>query len=296
MLFDKAVRFCFFLAGFILMSSFSKQQTDGFSIPAIASNRVYNEEYATRPLSFPERQTLQNALNQHYVYFGRGGQSFVFFSKDGQYVLKFFQQRHFRPNWLLNHLPLPKFLQRYRFKKNWKRQDKLHRDFFSYKVAFDDLLDITGLIYVHLNPTENIKKRIHITDPLHISHQIDLDQFDFIIQNRAENTLERIDRCMREKNIDQAKQTIQTVLNLVSMRCQRGYQDRDPNLCTNCGFLGEKAIKLDVGRFGVNEEMKKTAIHNEEMIKVAKPLEKWLLAFYPELIDSFHSALEETLL
>ncbi len=294
--FEKAIRLCIWVSGLFFISAFCKKQTQGFSIGAISSSHPYIKEYDTRPLLISEEKELKHALEQPYNYFGRGGQAFVFFSEDGKYVVKFFKQRLFRKNWLLNHIPLPKVLHRYRAKRNWKREDKHMRDFFSYKIAFEEFLDETGLLFVHLNPTNTLQTKLTIEDPLHLKHTIDLDKFDFIVQRRAENTLERIDQYMRNGDIEKAEDAIKKMLLLISLRCKKGFIDRDPNIGTNCGFIGDRAIKIDVGRLAHSEEMKQPEKHNLEILHVTKSFEKWIEAFYPELLPSLKTHIKETLL
>ena len=291
--FNHVMRLCFTICALVFLSRFCEKKTDTFSIGAISSNRPYNPSFET---AFPHSPEIEEALSQRYTYFGRGGQAFAFFSDDGKYVVKFFKQRLFRPSWLLNHIPLPKVLHHYRFKRNWKRNDKRARDFFSYKVSAEDLKDETGVLYSHLNRTTHLKKTLLITDRLGIQHPIALDNFDFIIQRRAERVYDRIDRLMQMGNREKAKEALLQVFSLISTRAKKGYRDRDPNIRTNCGFIGDKAIKIDVGRFVKNEEMKTPEKHNEELLRIVAPFETWIEIHYPELTDAFHSHLQETLL
>jgi hypothetical protein len=285
--FDLSFRLVGWVFSLIIVAQFCKKQTDTFTIWGISSDRPYCEAFATRPLEAGEMKELEKALSQSYTYFGRGGQAYAFFSNDGQYVIKFFKQRLFRPSWLLNHLPLPPFLTKFREKRNWKRKDKFQRDFFSYKVAFDDLQEETGVLYSHLNPTTHLKKKLEITDRLGISHLIDLDHFDFVVQKRADRVYDRIDRLMSAKRIEEAKKAVREVFSLIHTRAVKGYRDRDPNIQTNCGFIGDRAIKIDVGRFVKSEEMKKKEVRNADLERIIVPFENWLTETYPTLLPSY---------
>lgn len=286
---------CICLFAFFI-GQFCQKKTDHLTILGISSNRPYDPLFATRNLTTEEEREVCLALHQPYTYYGCGGQAFAFFSEDGRYVIKFFKQRLFNRSWLLNAIPLPPFLHRFRFKRNWKRDDKLFRDFSSYKTAFEELPHETGMLYVHLNKTEHLHTQLEIIDRLHIHHKLDLDQFDFIIQKRAERVEERIARFMNNNDFQGAREAIHQIFHLISYRMQRGYHDRDPNILTNCGFLEDHAIKIDVGRIVYKEEVKDRELHNAELLRIATPFKHWVNAIYPTLAPVLEEELNEALL
>ncbi|NGX39056.1 MAG: hypothetical protein KR126chlam1_00376 [Chlamydiae bacterium] len=292
----RLIRFSILLVILFATARFCQKQTDHFTILGISSNREYNPQFATRSLSIQEGLELDKALSQPYTYFGCGGQAFAFFSEDGEYVIKFFKQRLFRRSFLLNTLPLPKILHRYREKRNWKRDDKLERDFFSYKTAFDELQEETRVLYSHLNPTYHLKKKLEIIDRLGIHHFLNLDQFDFIVQRRAVRVYDHIEALMQNQKEKEAKEAIRRVFHLISTRAKKGYRDRDPNVRTNCGFIGDQAIKIDVGRFVISPEMASPEGHDEEILRITAPFKEWVNTHYPQLIPSYEEGLEESLI
>lgn len=282
--FNFLCKLCIYVASLIFIARFAVKKTDGFSILAISSDRPFEERFITRAPSFEEQTLLETAFNQPYHYFGCGGQAFAFFSQDGNYVIKFFKQRLFRPSYVLNAIPLPKFLHRFRNKRNWKRRDKLERDFFSYKVAYEQLQEQTGIIYSHLQKTTHLQKRIEVIDRLGIHHFLNLDQFDFVVQKRAERVYDKIDSLMRTGMLQEAEQGISEVFQLIITRAKLGFRDRDPNIRTNCGFIGAKAVKIDVGRFVVSEQIKTPEGIKEEVTVIIQPFRNWLEKAYPELM------------
>lgn len=292
---DRLFIFCFFFASCIFIAKFCEKQTDTFTLMGITSNRPYDSTFDTKKLTNDEQNELRKAISQPYTYFGRGGQAYVFFSEDGKYVIKFFKQRLFKPSKLLNILPLPKLLHRFRYKRNWKRQDKLKRDFFSYKVSFDELKEQTGIIYSHLNKTHHLKKKLTITDRLHIKHVLDLDMFDFIVQKRAEPVYDHMNKLMAAHDLQSAHNALKSIFSLISIRCEKGFRDRDPNIRTNCGFIENRAIKIDVGRFVKNEAMQTKECHNEELVRICSPFEEWIKANHPQLLQGFQKHFKEAL-
>lgn len=288
--FSRSLKIILLISFAIIAAVFCPKKTDGFTLLGISTHRPSRPEWEIRPLTPQEKEELEKALSQGYHYLAHGSQSFVFSSHDCQYVIKFFKQRLFTPSLLLNTLPLPSFLHRFREKRNWKRTDKLARDFASYKYAFEELHDQTKIVYVHLNPTSTLKKNLEIVDKIGIHHTINLDETNFIIQKRAEPVFVRIHQLMIQGKIEEAKQSIKNLLLLHIARAEKGFRDRDPDILSNCGFIGNHAIKLDVGRFEKNEAMKNPDIYKKEIEKIMAPFKSWIKTLHPTLLESFDEA------
>ncbi len=253
---------------------------DKFILSEIQSDRPNNPSYDARPLTQQEAQEVDQALAQKFTYFGCGGQAYVFFSDDGKYALKFFKQRHFREPTHLNYIP---FIKKYRNLKYAKRAKKINVEYGSYKLGFEQLPEETALVYIHLNKTNHLKKSISFVDKFKMEHVIDLDKTDFILQRRAELVHDKINRQMAAGDIEGAKKTITGIVNLILIRCKKGYSDKDPNIATNCGILGDRAIKIDVGRFANDPLMQKPLFYKPELFHLVRPFRQWLSPKYPEL-------------
>ena len=181
---------------------------------------------------------------------------------------------------------------RYKTKKRWKKADKLKRDFTSYKYAVDELKDLTGVLSIHLNPTDHLKKEVIIVDKLRIEHRINLDDFNFVLQRKARFVYDRINEYMDEECVEDAKNGISQIMQLIVERSRRGFHDRDPNVRTNCGFIGKKAIKIDVGRFVESESIKLRENYSREIVRITKPFKKWISENHPSLIPFFENELK----
>jgi hypothetical protein len=284
-----------FLLVFTITAKFCIKKTDGFTVAGVCSNRPYNSAWETRSLSNEENAEIAHVLKQKYTYFGCGGQSFIFFSEDGKYALKLFKQCKFTlPLWL-KYVRIPWVLDRYREKKIWTRQDKLMRDFTSYKIAFEELQEETGIIYVHLNKTNYLQSTLTIVDKLGINHHLDLDSLDFVVQRHADLVFPRITMLMTAGKIDEAKQAIASVLNLIVTRCKKGFHDRDPNIATNCGFIKDHAIKIDVGRFVRIDQMKQPEVYRKEVVRISHPFQEWIGTNHPTLSPFFQEEIDRIL-
>ncbi len=247
----------------------------------IQSGRPHDALFDTRPLTQVEEREVQRALNQNYTYFGSGGQAYVFFSSDGKYAMKFFKQRHFREPRYLDYIP---FIEKYRAKKYDKRRKKIEHEYGSYKISFDELKEETALVYVHLNKTSHLKKSLTFKDRFKLSHTIDLDKTDFILQKRAELVCDKIGQEMASGNREIACQTITSIVELITTFCKKGYHDRDPQISKNCGILEGRAIKIDVGRFLPNCKMKQPLFFKPALYRITRPFRQWLSQNHPELV------------
>jgi hypothetical protein len=266
---------------------------DKFILSEIQSDRPNDPLFDARPLTAEESKEVDVALSQKYTYFGCGGQAYVFFSADGNYVLKFFKQRHFRDPTHLNYIP---FIKAYRDMKYAKRYKKICQEYSSYKIGFEEFPYETALIYLHLNKTSHLNKNLTIVDKFNIERQIDLDKTDFIIQRKAELVHDKINKQIAQGDIEGAKQTISNIVNLIVNRCKRGYCDKDPNVETNCGILGDHAIKIDVGRFFPDPKMKKPLFLKPELYHITRPFRYWLLKNQPDLVSHLDNEVFQVIL
>jgi hypothetical protein len=259
---------------------FCHQKTDGFSLLRVRSSLKPHKEWETQPLTLAEKTELSSLLKQPFTYYGKGAQAFVFLSQDERVVLKLFRNYRMRPP-VWSHC-LPAFVSK---EKNRRREWLLHQDFTSYVLAFEELKEETGLLFVHLNKSDDLKQRVTLIDKLGISHVIDLDQMEFLVQKKASLVPHTLDRLMKKGEIAQAQKAIDALLELLIIRCRRGLFDKDPDLLTNFGFCQGKAIQIDVGRFRRDLIRKEKAVYKDDLIRISDPFKHWLTAHYPILAD-----------
>lgn len=235
--------------------------TDGFTVAKITTELSYDPKWDTVP---PEKELLSTVLGQPFTYLTKGGQSYVFASEDGYFVLKFFRYPHRLP-FVHTHVDRS-------------------RDFLSAKIAYTDLKDETGLIYVHLNPTKTLKT-VTLVDKLGISHPIHLDDYAFVLQRRASPVFISIAKWMEKGEVDKAKEGLSSLIELIAERAAKGIVDHDPNLSKNFGFLGTRAIEIDIGRFA-REKGSSSLLHK------SSDLRYWLSRHYPDLSHYFEEELK----
>ncbi len=254
------VRLLIFVLCFYGTARFCKKQTGSFTISRITSNIPFHPEWEV-----DNNTEIKEILSQPYRFLGKGAQSFVFASDDGKYVIKFFRHHHLKKN------------------------SKLAKDFGSYKLAFDRLRNETGLLYLHLNKTTNLHQTLDLVDKIGIHHPIDLDQYEFLVQKRAVLSYEALAQWIAEGKINEAKEALTGLVQLLSTRSKMGIHDKDPDLNTNFGFIGTQPIQFDIGRFKLRE----TATDPNELVRITDNLHQWLMQRVPELDEHLKEELKK---
>ena len=238
-----------FLLCILLVERFCHKQTKGFSIGKITSHLSFNPDWSTLDEPFKDKKMIENALDQTFTFFGSGGQCYAFLSDDKTTVLKFFKHHHMRPYTFLNRIHLPLSFDHLRNKFLNRQKKKLEDVFGSCKIAYEDLKEETGLIYLHLNPTKDLNKKLKLVDKLGIAHCIEADTTTFVMQKKAELAFEKILKQIKSGDSEEVQQSIHSLMQNILKRCKKGIKDKDTGLKRNFGFLRKDAIAIDVGSF-----------------------------------------------
>ncbi len=210
--------------------------TDGFTIRGIFRTEDTIDISAKTP--------IPTALTQEFSYLGRGAQCYAFESQDSQYVLKFFRRRRLA-----------------------KSKERKERYFTSCILAEKHLKEETGLEYLHLHPDDI--GMLRIKDKLGIVHTISTKNTPFILQKKATPFYQTLKAMSHNPAF--IEKTRSSLKDLIAKRCAEGICDKDPDLATNFGFVGERLIQFDIGRY-----YKAPLKEQEEMDKLLRPLEQWI--------------------
>ncbi len=250
------------------ISRFCHKATDGFRISKIQDNTFNVQQICSTKL---EKQALE-ILDQPFTYLARGKQSFVFLSRDGKTVLKLLNNHYQKRIQMLEWLPT----------FAWQKerlsyfQRKMQMTAQSYELSFSDLREETGLLFLHLNTTQHLRKKVTVIDKLGIAHAVDLDNMGFILQKRATLAYPQFEEWLQKGDILSAQQGISSLLALLQSRLNKELSDRDPLIRTNIGFIEGKAIFLDLGPFSKNIDAKPSALALAEIRKITQSLRDWL--------------------
>lgn len=275
--------FALFAVSAIYTQRFCHRQTDGFALSKIRSTLEYNPAWEVPPLEVGERAEVKRVFEQKFTYLAKGAQCHVFVSDDGEWVLKFFRYNHLTPSVWLTHLP--SFCDPWRAKRVEKKWSKLSKDFSSYQIAYTELKEQTGIFFLHLNKTKDLKQRVTIVDRLHIEHVLEMDEMEFILQRRAALVYPSIEQWMAKGNVGAAKEALSDLVGVLNLRFEKGLFDKDPDLNTNFGFIGARAVQIDVGRFKREWRPEDTTGKKNDIYRITDNLKQFLDQRYPQLSE-----------
>lgn len=235
-----------------------------FSIEKISAPLSYNSKGA-----FPKEK-----ISSTFRFLGRGRQSFVFVSEDGDTVLKFFDQTYFQMPWYAS------------FSKKWKESEinkrELRKQFYlnSYLLAEEFLKEETGTLYVHLGLTQSLPS-IRLIDRASRTFTVDLNQLPFVLQKRASPLYASI-------NSHNLHLVVHNFIDLVKKRMALNIVDQEHDVEHNFGMREGQILYLDPGRLSKGE-FKGPDRLNQEWWSATHRFRDWLKEKYPEIIPFFDS-------
>lgn len=294
----KKLAFRLFILSLVIVSLYGLGRlyyhvTGGFMVSNITSDFPFQPQWETRSLSMNEQQEVNKALDQSYHYLGKGCQSYVFASDDGKYVIKFFKYQRYRLQpWLAYFPPLPAIV-KYRQEKMEKKWNKLDGFVKSWKIVFENLKDETGLVFVHLNKTDNLQRQMTLYDKIGQKHEVNLDQMEFCVQCRADMLCDTLLEYKERGELEESKQLIHQLLNMILSEYARGLADNDHALMQNTGVAQGKPIHIDVGQFVFNEDVKQPKVFHQELFTKTYKFKMWLRENDPELGDYLEQELRQ---
>lgn len=260
------------------LSRFCGAQTDRFTLLKIQTEQQDSQLAMTPLIHSCSQETLSTLLSQPFHYLARGGQAFAFVSADGQYVLKLSKRRFTSVYHTLATLPLPQYLHAI-FQKKWKNAlMKRERDLNSYLLAYTQMPDLTGLIYMHLHRQPSFHQEVTLIDKIGIAHTIDLNDTTFLLQKRAESISHYL------KRVENKHYAISALLDTLQAAMDRGIIDDDPGLHRNFGFAGNSPLFIDVGRLQTS---------NRSLSAIASRFRAFLETEHPTLLPFFDKELAQ---
>lgn len=282
--------FLFFISLFLGIDRFVHHKSMHFSLDKITSHHSYSPEWVIPALSAEEQKELDQILNQKFTYYSKGSQSYVFISEDKKHILKFLKQHKLRPKSWLAYIPLSfnPYYQEQLFKKA-----KCRTTFNACKTAYMELKKESGLIYIHLNRSPDLHKKVTIFDKNGKHHVVNIDKTNFYVQKRAQLIYSRIAELMHDGNVEGAKQIISSVFALIDFLGKKGIVDNDPILRKNFGLIDDVAVQIDIGKMRIDPERQRNLAYKQEIGSITNSFKLWLKKNYPELTDYFSECLKE---
>jgi hypothetical protein len=270
------------ILGIVLLVSierFTYFQTAGFRLEKIAPDHAYETALPSPELT-PQ---IKEALEQPYTFLGSGVQCYAFLSADQKSVLKLFKHYHMWPS--------SKILRRLPFAQNWlkqtlgERSKRMDQILSSCELAYHSYKQESALFYIHLKPTDHLKTKLNIIDKLGICYEIDLDQMEFVLQERAELVPDHLDELMQKGEVQKAEEAIASLIDLIVARSRLGIANLDPIVHRNFGFIENRAVEIDIGSFKLSSEIKKPYLYKRELFFETLQLKEWCQGHHPKLVD-----------
>lgn len=258
--------------------------SDGFSVNKITSSFPLSPKWE---VASPKKEVVEKLLSQNFYYLRKGSQYYVFESEDRDIVLKFFRLSRYRLPGIAHLITSPAFLIEIRDRTEAVKQHKLDLLFQSCKIAYEELQEETGLLYLHLNRTSNLKKTILLFDRLKRVHPINIDEYAFMIQTRGEHIFPYLTRLLEHGKKKEAEKALDDLTTLLIRRMQKGIVDNDAVIHKNTGFRENRALFLDVGAFS----KKRIFDRRSYLYEITRTLRFWLEEQDPELARHFAETL-----
>ncbi len=284
----------FALVLFLTIQKICHIQTGGFAMHKIISDLTPNPKWepqgeAAARNDLGEKEAL-SIFDQPFYFLGKGKTIFAFVSEDRKYVIKFIRHNHLRQSLWVD--LLPSSMKRYKDEQKAIMEEKLRMNFLGHMLGFEKLPEETQLVYLHLNKTSQLHKKLTIFDRIGIRHEIDLDNMEFVIQRKAMVICRQLEVWMREGKRETAELALDNLLKVLIQRREKGFFDRDPNVHLNYGYVGLTPVLIDTGGLLAYEdrpEKDRRLCKNcrDEIRSKTKKFRRWLFVMYPQLAEYF---------
>lgn len=278
----------FFISLFLGIDRFAHHKSRRFALDKITNAHPPSIEWEIPSLAAEEQKALEQILNQKFTYYSKGSQSYVFISEDKKYILKFLKQHKLRPKSWLAHFP---FTFNPYYQERLAKQKKRRATFSACKTAYTELQKETGVIYVHINNTRDLNKKVTIFDKNKQKHIVNIDQTSYYVQKRAQLIYSRISELMHDGDIEGAKKIISSVFSLIDFLGKKGVVDNDPILRKNFGLIDDVAVQIDIGKMRIDPERQRSLAYKKEVGSITHSFKTWLEKNYPELSEHLENCI-----
>ncbi len=216
-------------------------------------------------------------LAQPFTYLDRGAQCYVFESQDQKYVMKIFQENRCATS-----------LSRWKKKAKEKKETRKHTDFRSCLIAYTLAKNETALVYLHLLPTQNLLPKLSVRSPLGQWYRLPLDRYCFVIQKKVKPFQETLFQASLEGNLPVY---LSSFLSLLDSRLAKGIRNEDRSLSSNFGFLDQKAVEIDFGRYWQSESFLQSDLQKIEKKIFVDQLREFIEKQLPHEMETLEKSL-----
>ncbi len=250
--------------------------TDGFAIGNIKSAMLFDEAWQVRPPTKEEIAVMDRLAPQKFTYLGKGCQSYVFESEDGQYVLKFIKHQRFQTKPWVNLLSALPYIDAYKQERVEHKKEKLKKLLIGWQTAFNQLPKETGVVWVHLNEGASLPYHVKIVDKIGSEHAIALQDYQFMVQRKVEMLCPYMERLIAEGKTEEGKLLIDRILAMILGFYQRGFADNDHAIMQNTGIAEGYPVPFDVGQFTRDEQAADPQNYRQALFNKTYRFKFWL--------------------
>lgn len=273
--------------------------TDGFTVSNIYSTLPTTPQGIRKPTD-EEREHIAAILGQRFTYLGKGCQSYVFGSEDGQYVIKFIKHQRFRCKPWLDAVAFLPWASRHRQERMAHKNEKHARLLEGWKTAFNALPLQTAVLWLHLDNSNNNADissnpeptTLTLVDKLGYTHRIDLNRCEYLVQRHAPMFTPVLEQLIDSGAEEQGRHLLDQILALIADTYQSGFIDGDHAIMQNTGVLNGHPLHIDVGQLTADASSRDPAVYRQALFNKTYRLRLWLKEHSPAL----QTYLEERLL
>ena len=269
---------CACLAGYALFY-FCHKQTSGFQITKICSHMDFDPRWEITHSS-EEIEQLKKIFESPFYFLGKGGQTYAFYSQEGEFVLKLVKMNNLRQYPLLYRLFFPFPYESLRLKLLLHQKHKLERMFSASLIAYQVLPEESALIALNLNPNPQLKDlTITLVDKLGIAHKISLGNIPFALQKKGERAISKLQSLIEKGDLEEGRNLLKKIVYFLRLRQAKGFGDYDLCIRRNMGVLQDSTpFFIDIGGFMAQKPDSLPSLAQETL-----SLHDWLASRSPEL-------------
>jgi hypothetical protein len=242
---------------------FCYYKTAGFALHKVISTFPSDTRYDIPSITAGDIEQVNGILKQKFYFLDKGRQAYAFISEDGQYVLKLLKCSYIRVPYLIKHLPAFGIIKQLRDASIERRENIHHKTFTSCRLSYEELKEETGLIFVHLNPVQQVEQPVQIFDRIGIALTVDVNYTAFAIQKTAVLATDRLQNAIDRKDSGEVEHLLDDLIEFTVNRSLKGIDDADKSgMPRNFGYIDGHIVQIDIGAFS-----KKQAAHPDEVIE-----------------------------
>ncbi len=251
--------------------------------PLLQNILVKNSKVSSSQITSSISEEIPSSiLEQKFSYLSKGSQAYVFLSEDKQYVLKFYKLHIYEPSSFLAYLPFGPWHERWMYKKR-----KYASTLMSLDTAFKHFKEETGLLYVHLAPTNTLKKNVEVVDRRGKHQMVELDRALFVVQKKADLVYPYISQLLQNGKIEEAKNALSSIFAMLESLGRQGVTDNDMMIYKNCGFIEGRAAQIDIGKMRIEKTRIGSEVYKNDIYNTTLTLKNWIAKNHPELSPHF---------